>query len=382
MKIMYIIDSYPTNGGAPISTSILANSLAEESDLDIVLTMPKNEKKFFLNKNIKKVEIEYFFNDFPFDLKKPHILIRLAYEMWKVIRMEKPDIIHAQMPRGARAVGLLKMLHLIPKSIKLIYTDREHIVQFRKVFRSIYLFFIAWWYDKIISLTNESALYWSKTNDTTVIPNTAGKIYEYYDENLHYKMKVSNNIDPLKKSILFAGRMIPSKNWKLALEIISSLKEEGFHFIFAISSSNSQQKKEVQKFITEVIRYNVKFTFKENISQEEMSKIYYAADLFIMTSNRESFGRTAIEAMSRKCIVIGRNVGGLPEIINKKENILENDVNQFSKRIIDYKNNDKELLKDKEWFYERYIKNYVNEKNVNEHKKVYKKIKNSNNVIF
>jgi len=32
----------------------------------------------------------------------------------------------------------------------------------------------------------------------------------------------------------------------------------------------------------------VSYTFKENIPQEEMNELYYAADIFVLTSNRES----------------------------------------------------------------------------------------------
>jgi len=41
----------------------------------------------------------------------------------------------------------------------------------------------------------------------------------------------------------------------------------------------------------------------------------------VLDFKQESFGRTAIEAMSRKCAVLGRNVGGLPEVIQKRQHI-------------------------------------------------------------
>jgi len=40
MKIMYVIDAGPVNGGAPISTSILANQFAGD-DNEVIMVMPK-----------------------------------------------------------------------------------------------------------------------------------------------------------------------------------------------------------------------------------------------------------------------------------------------------------------------------------------------------
>jgi len=58
--------------------------------------------------------------------------------------------------------------------------------------------------------------------------------------------------------------------------------------------------------------------------------------------------------MSRKCAVLGRNVGGLPEVIQKEANIFDCDADKFVNRILEYKKNTEELEKDKDWFYERF----------------------------
>ena len=44
MKIMYIIDTSPINGGAPISTVILANEMINNGHT-VSIVMPKNNKK-------------------------------------------------------------------------------------------------------------------------------------------------------------------------------------------------------------------------------------------------------------------------------------------------------------------------------------------------
>ena len=60
-----------------------------------------------------------------------------------------------------------------------------------------------------------------------------------------------------------------------------------------------------------VICDNIKFLGK----QEQMEDILPIADLFILTSEYESFGLAALEAMAAEVPVISTNAGGLPEII-------------------------------------------------------------------
>ncbi|MEO7485797.1 MAG: glycosyltransferase, partial [Ferruginibacter sp.] len=49
--------------------------------------------------------------------------------------------------------------------------------------------------------------------------------------------------------------------------------------------------------------------------QEQMEDILPIADLFLLTSEYESFGLAALEAMAAEVPVISTNAGGLPEII-------------------------------------------------------------------
>lgn len=89
-----------------------------------------------------------------------------------------------------------------------------------------------------------------------------------------------------------------------------------------------------------VVASSIKFLGK----QEQMEDILPLADLFILTSEYESFGLAALEAMAAEVPVISTNAGGLPEInINGNTGYMSNvgDVKDMCKNAL-------EILKDKE----------------------------------
>lgn len=81
--------------------------------------------------------------------------------------------------------------------------------------------------------------------------------------------------------------------------------------------------------------------------QEQIEEILAVSDLFLLTSDYESFGLAALEAMAAGVPVISTNAGGLPEInIDGKTGFLSNvgDVENMSKQAIGLLSNP-ELLK-------------------------------------
>ena len=64
--------------------------------------------------------------------------------------------------------------------------------------------------------------------------------------------------------------------------------------------------------------------------QEQMEDILAVADLFLLTSDYESFGLAALEAMAAGVPVVSTNAGGLPEIQLQGETGYLNDVGDIA----------------------------------------------------
>ena len=85
--------------------------------------------------------------------------------------------------------------------------------------------------------------------------------------------------------------------------------------------------------------------------QQDMEEIYAIADLFLLPSEYESFGLSALEAMAAGTPVVATKTGGLPEIVIQGENGFLSpvgDVASMSNHAVNILSNDKTLKKFKE----------------------------------
>ena len=93
--------------------------------------------------------------------------------------------------------------------------------------------------------------------------------------------------------------------------------------------------------------------------QEQMEEIMNVSDIFLLTSDYESFGLSALEAMAARYIVISTNAGGIPEInIDGVTGFMANvgDVATMAKQAIAVLKDETLLAKMKEQAYEQACK--------------------------
>jgi glycosyltransferase involved in cell wall biosynthesis len=372
MRILYVIDCGLNAGGAPRSTGILADEMAKSHE--VYMLMPYTGETG--NPEIHYRQVKRFKNSFPFLFTQPLQALLLILEVYKVVKEVKPDIIHAEMPRGARALGVLRKMGLV--KAPLIYTEREFVTGLRKIYQLLYSILVAKPYDLIICLSKKSIPFWLHYREKGVvaIPNPGGREFDLYSdkdfEDAKTKLKGYNE-DNL--NVVFVGRYLNTKRWDLAEKIITEYNKKNLtgkvHFYVAVAYSSDD--KDASGMVGRLEKQpNV--TVYSNASVGIMSALYYACDIHLITSSIESFGRTAIEAMSRKCAVYSTDAGAISETIGDNDLILPAKSESFVEVIEKYESDRGQLDILKDRMYKRYQELYTTEANylanLNEYKQL------------
>ena len=201
----------------------------------------------------------------------------------------------------------------VPKSKKQVVTihDIAFITfpdSFSKVFRRYYQYVIPKVIkraDKIITVSN-----FTKSEILKFYPFAKDKIEVIYlgvDE----KFRV---LDIKKQNyILYVGSINKRKNFISVLKTFMYLDID-YKLIMVGNFSNNFTLDEISKKLIKKAKQSDKIEFRENVSDEELIKLYNLAKLFIYPSFYEGFGLPVAEAMACGTPVITSNVSSLPEV--------------------------------------------------------------------
>lgn len=363
-KVMYLLE-YPIDlpGGAQMSTESLCQGLLS-SEFEPIVVCPHL---------LSKKEKDYRFRILTYPMGENRIgnLWKRILHFARIIRREKPEIIHIQMPESLITYGLLRGLGWFRKS-KLIFTDRGMFFGYRK--HSMMLMQHALHHANLMlcttKLNQKLWLQGCSFRPVEVVANTISERFEAFDES----KRVHDGF-----VIGFAGRICEEKNWPLTVRLCRELKEAGISFKIAIVVSVFEAGDD--KKVAEILQGMRAIVGEENVeshldfSQSQMAEFYYGVDVFVMTSRFESFGKAAVEAMSRKCAVVSTTVGGLPEVIGKEENLYTEETLEKAVRYIkELSENTEKLQNDQEYFYQRYQQNFSGQKCLEDHLKIYRKM--------
>ncbi|MCC5893804.1 glycosyltransferase family 4 protein [Exiguobacterium sp.] len=368
-------NNHNTVGGEQESTKIILQGLSD-SDYKTAVIHPglpgknlENIKYFDLTPETRIKHV----------IKKPWSMIKYILDTKKIIKNTNPKVIHTQAQVSFFIVAFLKRFYMIPKRFTFIHTERGLYLKYNLFFKRIFMFFMTQ-LDVLVTTTEynmncwESALNKKKIKSFQVIPNTAGLEFENFQENLKKR-----NDNEQKVIIGFAGRYCDWKNWPLAIEIIDSLNKkvgDRLEVRMAIGCLDEESKIETNKMFRYLEKMlDKRFEGQINISLSEMNLFYYDIDVFILTSkkNTESFGRTLIEAMSRKNVVFTTPAGGSEEVVPSQKYVFYS-VNELVEKITKLMSDSDLLEKSRDESFQHVKRQYSLKKNVDLHESLYKRI--------
>lgn len=335
------ITCYPTYGGSGVVATELGLALAKLGHQVhfISYAIPRRLNRFVENIFFHEVEMSTYplFEHSLYGLS-------LTSKMLEVIEYEKLDLMHVHyaIPHAVSAYMARKVLEKANKGIKFITTLHGTditLVGLEPSFMPLVKFSI----EESDGVTAVSRFLKEKTLTNYNIQKEIEVIYNFIDLEI-YKPQASDvfrhHIAPNgEKVLVHTSNFRPVKRVPDTIRILEKVKKELPAKLVLVG--DGPDRSECERLARELdLQKDVIFLGK----QDALAEILNAADLFLMPSQSESFGLSALEAMACGKPVVSSSVGGLPELVfhNETGYIAEiGDVDRMSKYAIDLLTNEK-----------------------------------------
>src|SRR5688572_18943533 len=302
---------YPTFGGSGVLATELGKALADKGHLVHFITYQQPVRLSEFNANIFYHEVRvptYPLFDYP-----PYETA-LASTMVDVIVNNQIDLLHVHyaIPHASAAYMTKKILETQGKSIPVITTLHGTditLVGRDKTFAPVVSFSI----NQSDAITAVSYNLREETNKIFRIQKEIEVIQNFVDVRRFNKKPIDafrKVIAPNKeKIVIHASNFRRIKRVEDVVRIFANIhKSVPSKLLFVGDGPERPSAESLSRDLN--IGDDIRFVGK----QEQMEEILAIGDLFLLTSEYESFGLAALEAMAAGVPVISTNAGGLPEI--------------------------------------------------------------------
>ncbi|HMG88857.1 MAG TPA: N-acetyl-alpha-D-glucosaminyl L-malate synthase BshA [Chryseolinea sp.] len=302
---------YPTFGGSGVVATELGKALAQEGNKVHFITYSQPTRLDFLNENLFYHEVE--FHSYPL-FEYPPYELALASKMVSVVKSEKLDLLHVHyaIPHASAAFMAKQILKaegiIIPVVTTLHGTDIT-LVGKDPSYEPVVTFSINQ-SDGVTAVSHdlkkETFQSFKITTEIEVIPNFIDLEKFKKQKKDHFKRAICPHGESL---IVHTSNFRKVKRVTDVIRIFANIHSEIPAKLLMIGDGPERTKAET--LCRELdISHDVRFLGKLEAVEEVLS----VADLFLMPSEKESFGLAALEAMACEVPVISSNTGGLPEL--------------------------------------------------------------------
>ena len=302
---------YPTFGGSGVVATELGKALAQEGHKVHFITYSQPSRLDFLNENLFYHEVE--FRSYPL-FEYPPYELALASKMVSVAKNEKLDLLHVHyaIPHASAAYMAKQILRThgiyIPVVTTLHGTDIT-LVGKDPSYEPVVTFSINQ-SDGVTAvsedLKRETFHSFKITNEIEVIPNFIDLAKFKKQKKDHFKKAICPNNESL---VVHTSNFRKVKRIPDVITVFHNILKEIPAKLLLIG--DGPERSHAEGMCRELdICDNVRFLGKLEAVEEVLS----VADLFLMPSEKESFGLAALEAMACEVPVISSNTGGIPEL--------------------------------------------------------------------
>ncbi|MGB3181413.1 MAG: N-acetyl-alpha-D-glucosaminyl L-malate synthase BshA [Cyclobacteriaceae bacterium] len=302
---------YPTFGGSGVVATELGKALAKEGHLVHFITYSQPTRLDFFNQNLFYHEVDI--RSYPLFDYAPYELA-LASKMVDVVRHENLDLLHVHYAIPHASAAYMAKQILTTHNIKIPVVTTLHGTDITLVgkdpsFAPVVTFSINQ-SDGISAvskdLREDTYRHFNITKDIDVIPNFIDLERFKKQKKDHFKTAICPDGEKL---VVHTSNFRKVKRVDDVIRIFHRLRQQ--IPVKLLMVGDGPERPRIEKLCREIgTCQDVRFLGKLEAVEEVLS----VADLFIMPSEKESFGLAALEAMACEVPVISSNAGGLPEL--------------------------------------------------------------------
>lgn len=335
---------YPTFGGSGVVATELGIALAHKGHKVHFITYSQPFRLNQFNENLFYHEVNV--NDYPLFDYQPYESV-LASKIVDVAIYERLDVLHVHYAIPHASVAYLAQQILKSRKIKLPYITTLHGTDITLVgqdpsFEPV-IFFSLNNSNAITSVSESLRKDTLKTfkiaNDVKVIPNFI-KIEDYEKHEVTHCQR-KNFAAPHEKILIHVSNFRKVKRVEDVLRAFDIVRKEIPCKLILVG--DGPERPAIDKLCRELNTCNDIISVGKIANPQEVLAI---ADVFMLPSETESFGLSALEAMASKIPVVSSNTGGIPELnVHGKTGYMSKvgDYEDMAKNIITLLSDEKKL---------------------------------------
>lgn len=259
---------------------------------------------------------------------KPLSNMKSIYQMYKLFKKEKPDIVHVHTPIAALLGRIAAKMAKVPN---IIYTAHgfyfhENMSRLKyKLFYNIEKYAARFFTDYLFTQSEEDGQLAIADNflpkeRITIISNgvDVNKKFNplYIDNKKLEDLKSEFDIQPNDKVITFIGRLVEEKGIFDLLEAFDQINSTNIKLLVVGEASSSERDQDAKTNLSEFKNKNVIFTGY----RKDIPEILTLTDIYCLPSYREGMPRSIIEAMAMECAIVATNIRGSREEVDHESN--------------------------------------------------------------
>lgn len=302
---------YPTFGGSGVMATELGIALAEKGHEVHFITYQQPVRLDLLSHNVHFHEV--FVPDYPLFLYQPYELA-LSSKLVDMVKLHKIEVLHVHyaIPHayaGYMAKKMLEEEHIYIPMVTTLHGTDITLVGNHPFYKPAVSFSIN--NSDVVtsvsqSLKEDTLRLFDIDKEIFVVPNfikveKQGNTYTECQRDLMAR--------PEERIITHISNLRPVKRIADVIEIFCRIQKEMPAKLLMVGEGPEKEMAE-EMCIAKGIEDKVLFLGNSN----EIDKILCFSDLFLLPSEKESFGLAALEAMACGVPVISSNAGGLPEV--------------------------------------------------------------------